>query len=239
MAVLRRPAHDRRRVRPLGRSGGDASGLAAAHTAWYFGLNVWVGVLAALVFSLSIGAFNGWLLHKTGLPSFLVTLGTFFVLQGVNLAVTRLVTGGVSSNTISDMDGFGRAPGGLRLEHRHRPGRHQDPGPLLDRAHGIASWVLLRTRVGNWIFAVGGDSAAARAVGVPVVATKVGLFMAVGFGAWLLRDAPALRVQQRAVRSGRRQRVHLHHRGRHRRLPAHRRLRLDRRCGDRRADLSA
>jgi simple sugar transport system permease protein len=44
---------------------------------------------------------------------------------------------------------------------------------------------LLRTRVGNWIFAVGGDAAAARAVGVPVVATKIGLFMGVGFCAWL------------------------------------------------------
>ena len=56
------------------------SGLAAALLSWYFGLNVWVGVLLALVFSLAIGAFNGWLLNKTGLPSFLVTLGTFFVL---------------------------------------------------------------------------------------------------------------------------------------------------------------
>jgi simple sugar transport system permease protein len=64
-----------------------SSGLAAAHTAWYLGLNVWSGVAFALVFSLAIGAFNGWLLHRTGLPSFLVTLGSFFVLQGVNLAI--------------------------------------------------------------------------------------------------------------------------------------------------------
>jgi simple sugar transport system permease protein len=46
--------------------------------------------------------------------------------------------------------------------------------------------VLLRTRVGNWIFAVGGDENAARAVGVPVKATKIGLFMAVGFCGWVL-----------------------------------------------------
>src|SRR5215213_1155185 len=85
------------------------SGLTAALTAWYFGLNVWIGVLIALVFSLAIGAFNGWLLHITGLPSFLVTLGTFFVLQGVNLAVTRIVAGGVSSNSINDIDGFDSA----------------------------------------------------------------------------------------------------------------------------------
>ena len=41
----------------------------------------------------------------------------------------------------------------------------------------VATWVLLRTRVGNWIFACGGDPNAARNVGVPVAAVKIGLFM--------------------------------------------------------------
>jgi simple sugar transport system permease protein len=163
-----------------------ASGLAAAHTAWYFGLNVWVGVFVALLFSLSIGAFNGWLLHKTGLPSFLVTLGTFFVLQGVNLAVTRIVTGGVSSNTISDMDGWASAQAVFASSIDLGPVAIKIPVLYWILLTALLSWLLLRTRVGNWIFAVGGDSAAARAVGVPVVATKVGLFMGVGFGAWLL-----------------------------------------------------
>jgi simple sugar transport system permease protein len=45
-------------------------------------------------------------------------------------------------------------------------------------------WVLLKTKIGNWIFAVGGDAAAARAVGVPVNKVKIGLFMTVGFFAW-------------------------------------------------------
>ena len=163
-----------------------ASGLAAAHTAWYFGLNVWVGVFVALVFSLGIGAFNGYLLHKTGLPSFLVTLGTFFVLQGVNLAVTRLVTGGVSSNTLTDMDGWASAQAVFASSFDLGPVSIKIPVLYWIVLTAVLSWLLLRTRVGNWIFAVGGDSAAARAVGVPVVATKVGLFMGVGFGAWLL-----------------------------------------------------
>jgi simple sugar transport system permease protein len=163
-----------------------ASGLAAAHTAWYFGLNVWVGVFVALLFSLAIGAFNGYLLHKTGLPSFLVTLGTFFVLQGVNLAVTRIVTGGVSSNTLTDMDGWASAQAVFASSFDLGPVSIKIPVLYWIVLTAVLSWLLLRTRVGNWIFAVGGDSAAARAVGVPVVATKVGLFMGVGFGAWLL-----------------------------------------------------
>jgi simple sugar transport system permease protein len=143
-------------------------------------------VFLALLFSLAIGAFNGWLLHTTGLPSFLVTLGTFFVLQGVNLAVTRIVTGGVSSNNITDMDGWSSAQAVFASSFDLGPVTIKIPVLYWVVLTAVLSWLLLRTRVGNWVFAVGGDSAAARAVGVPVVATKVGLFMAVGFGAWLL-----------------------------------------------------
>ena len=48
----------------------------------------------------------------------------------------------------------------------------------------IATWILLRTYLGNWIFSVGGSAPSARAVGVPVARVKIGLFMAVGFMAW-------------------------------------------------------
>ena len=50
----------------------------------------------------------------------------------------------------------------------------------------IATYVLFKTKVGNWIFAVGGNQDSARAVGVPVVRVKVGLFMLVGFCAWFV-----------------------------------------------------
>jgi len=50
----------------------------------------------------------------------------------------------------------------------------------------LATWVLLRTKIGNWIFAVGGEGESARAVGVPVNRVKIWLFMLVGFGCWFL-----------------------------------------------------
>ncbi len=50
----------------------------------------------------------------------------------------------------------------------------------------IGTWILLRTKIGNWIFAVGGQGDSARAVGVPVRRVKIGLFMLVGFGCWFL-----------------------------------------------------
>ena len=46
--------------------------------------------------ALAIGALNGVLVMRTRLPSFIVTLGTFFVLQGVNLAVTKILIDQVS-----------------------------------------------------------------------------------------------------------------------------------------------
>jgi simple sugar transport system permease protein len=176
------------------------SGLSASLIAWNLGLNVWVGVILALVVSVAVGAFNGWLLFKTGLPSFLVTLGTFFILQGVNLGVTRLLTGNVATADISDMDGFVSAQKVFGSEITLGPVTLKVTVLYWVVLTLIAAYVLLRTRVGNWIFAVGGDAAAARAVGVPVKATKIGLFMAVGFCAWL--SGMHLLFQFNTVQSG-------------------------------------
>ena len=161
-------------------------GLTAALTTWYFSLNVWLGILIALVVSLAVGAFNGWLLHVTKLPSFLVTLGTFFVLQGVNLAVTRIVAGGVSSNSINDVDGFDSAHAVFASNFNIGPVSIEITVVYWIILTVVGSLLLLRTRYGSWILAAGGDAPAARAVGVPVTATKIALFMGVGFCAWLL-----------------------------------------------------
>ncbi|MGM9472609.1 ABC transporter permease [Pseudarthrobacter sp. YS3] len=163
-----------------------SSALTASMFSWYFSTNVWVGVALALVVSLAIGFINGWILMKTKLPSFIVTLATFLMLTGLNLGLTRLIGGSVSSPSISNMDGFASARavfassvtiGGIDVKITVF---------IWIALVAVATWVLMRTRVGNWIFAVGGDENAARAVGVPVKATKIGLFMAVGFCGWIL-----------------------------------------------------
>jgi simple sugar transport system permease protein len=162
------------------------SALTASELSWQLTQNVWVGVLVALAVSLAVGALNGFLLMRTGLPSFLVTLGTFLMLQGLNLAVTKLLTGNVATDSIGDMDGFKQA--------RAVFASTVDIGGVGVKVTVfwwlgfavVATWVLLRTRFGNWVFAVGGDREAARSVGVPVGFTKVALFMSVGFAAWFV-----------------------------------------------------
>jgi simple sugar transport system permease protein len=162
-----------------------SSALCASMFAYQFNTNVWVGVAVAFVLSLSIGAFNGWMLVRTGLPSFLVTLGTFLMLQGINLAITRLVTGNVATNDISNMAGFDSAKA-IFATTFNIGGADVNVSILWWLALVAAgTWLLLRTRAGNWIFAVGGNASSARAVGVPVKRTKVTLFMGVGFCAWI------------------------------------------------------
>jgi simple sugar transport system permease protein len=163
-----------------------SSALCASLFSWYFAMNVWVGVALALVFSLSVGLVNGWILVRTKLPSFIVTLATFLMLAGLNLAVTRAIGGAVSTPSIAGLDGFASAQAIFAADVVIAGFEFKIPIVYWLVLVIAASWILLRTRVGNWIFAVGGDANAARAVGVPVTRTKIGLFMAVGFCGWLL-----------------------------------------------------
>ena len=162
------------------------SALAASMFSWFFAVNVWVGVLVALVVSLSIGFVNGWLLMRTKLPSFIVTLSTFLMLTGLNLALTRLIGGSVSSPSISTMDGFDAAKAVFASSVSIFGVDVRITVFYWIALVVVASFILLKTRIGNWIFAVGGDENAARAVGVPVARTKIGLFMGVGLCGWLL-----------------------------------------------------
>ncbi|WP_428394677.1 ABC transporter permease [Lichenicoccus sp.] len=146
--------------------------------------SIWLGVALALLLSLGIGFLNGYLLIRTKLHSFLVTLSTFLMLQGLNIAVTKLITGNVATDDISNLPGF-------NVAHAIFASTLKFGGVSINIAiiywlvfAIAATWVLLHTRFGNWIFAVGGQVDSARAVGIPVMRVKVGLFVLVGFAAW-------------------------------------------------------
>jgi simple sugar transport system permease protein len=160
------------------------SSLAASLFAFQLGLNVWVGIFFALALSLGIGFLNGFLVMRTGIPSFLITLGSFLMLAGLNIAVTRGLTDSVASPRIADMDGYELAQKVFATQFELFGMEIWITVVYWFVFVAIATWILLRTKVGNWIYAVGGDAESARAVGVPVAKTKIGLFMAVGFMAW-------------------------------------------------------
>ena len=163
-----------------------SSALMASMLSYELTANVWVGVVLSLVAALSVGALNGYLVIRTGIPSFLVTLGSFFILGGLNLALTRLVTGNVATHDISDMDGFTQAQAlfASSIEIAGVSLRVTVVWWLVFAA--LATWVLRRSPYGNWIFAVGGAPLSARALGLPVRRVKLALFMTVGFAAWFV-----------------------------------------------------
>src|SRR5512133_3066341 len=81
---------------------GLITGIMMSH--WH--INVWVSILTSLVVALSIGFLNGVLVMKTGVPSFIVTLATFFVLRGVNLAGVKQVIHQVSVVDFQSASGY-------------------------------------------------------------------------------------------------------------------------------------
>lgn len=56
------------------------------------GLNLWWAVLITFLLAMAIGWFNGTMVERTSLPSFIVTLGTFFILIGGKLGFAKRFT---------------------------------------------------------------------------------------------------------------------------------------------------
>jgi simple sugar transport system permease protein len=170
-----------------------STALVTATLATQAGWNVWLALLASLIFALGVGAFNGWLVMRTGLPSFIVTLGTFLALQGLNLGVTRLVTGTVQVSGMRSTDGYESA-GFVFASTVDIGGTAFQISIVWWIGFAVlAAWLLVRSRFGNWIFAVGGSAQSSRAVGVPVVRTKILLFMTTALAAWLVGSINILR----------------------------------------------
>ena len=60
-----------------------------------------MAIVVAFAFALAIGCFNGMLVVKTGLPSFIVTLAMLFLLAGLTIGLTRILT----DSTIVSLNG--------------------------------------------------------------------------------------------------------------------------------------
>src|ERR687892_2292408 len=69
-----------------------AAGMIIGISTAEYGLPLLVGVLLAFAVALVVGFLNGYLVIKTGLPSFIVTLGMLFALRGLTIGFARLLT---------------------------------------------------------------------------------------------------------------------------------------------------
>jgi simple sugar transport system permease protein len=160
--------------------------LVTAQAGGGFGWSFWPAVAVALVLSLLIGAFNGALVMSTKLPSFIITLGSLFIFRGLTIALTRSLTNRTQLGDLDQVAGYESARALLAGQLNFGGARFSITILWWILLTILATWVLLRTRQGNWIFGAGGDANAARNVGVPVTRLKVALFMTTALAAFLV-----------------------------------------------------
>jgi simple sugar transport system permease protein len=157
------------------------SGYGALY-ALRLGLPSEVAVLAALGTGLTIGLINGLLVVITKIHSFIITLGTMLVVRSVlNAAVQGVPSKLGIDPALQNLIG-GENLAGFRMSLLWFL--------LLTAASTV---FLLRTRQGNWTYAMGQNRTAAQNLGVPVRAMTILLFMISGFGAAVLGLVQATR----------------------------------------------
>ncbi len=152
-------------------------GTMVGLTGWamyYFGnelsLPPIVTILSTLAFGALLGTINGIILVRTGLPSFIITLATSLVFRGI----LTMNTSGFPV-VVRFPNSYAQAIAG-----KHLFGYRMSLLWFIVVAV-LATLFLLRTRMGNWTFAIGQNPTAAKNLGVPVARTTVTLFALSGF----------------------------------------------------------
>jgi simple sugar transport system permease protein len=202
------------------------AGTVIAIVSVQWGWPVWIAILCAFAVALAIGALNGWLVIRTGLPSFIVTLAFLYILRGLTIWLSILTTrqtiiGGVGAAAEGDWLAWlfgGKILGSLFVwladagliatyDRGSRIGQ-----PIVDGIPMLIVWaiglmifahvLLTRTRFGNWIFAAGGDAQAARYVGVPVDRVKILMFMFTAFCATVFATCQVMEFGSAAADRG-------------------------------------
>ncbi len=199
------------------------AGMMIAIPTIYFHWPLWAAIVFAFAGSMALGWLNGYIVIKTRLPSFIVTLAFLFILRGLTLALSimfanRTIVSGVGDLAANDWLASLLFHGNFATGLFHWLGSHgwiavlDDGSPLVKGIPKVIAWwvvlaagaafVLSRTRFGNWMFAVGGDANAAKNVGVPVRKVKVSLFVFTAFCACLFATLQVCDVGSAAADRG-------------------------------------
>ena len=202
------------------------SGIIIAITSVSWGWPVWLSILTAFALAMAIGALNGYLVIKTGLPSFIVTLAFLYILRGLTIfgaiATTRkTIIGGVREAAEGDwlaplfggkvLTGLFQWLADIGLLETFSRGTRMGQ-PIVEGIPMLIVWaivlivfghiLLTRTRFGNWIYASGGDAQAARYAGVPVNRVKITMFMFTAFCATVFATAQVMEFGSAAADRG-------------------------------------
>lgn len=202
------------------------SGIVIALMSVTLGFPMWAAILTAFAVALAIGALNGYLVIKTGLPSFIVTLAFLYILRGLTIfaaiaTTNKTIIGGLRDAAegdwlaalfggkilngvfvwLADMGIIGKFVAGNRAGQ-----------PVVDGIPMLIVWaivliifahvLLTRTQFGNWIFASGGNAQAASYSGVPVNRVKILMFMFTAFCATVFATCQVMEFGSAAADRG-------------------------------------
>jgi simple sugar transport system permease protein len=170
---------------------GGATAIVMALLVGKYHWNTWLAIIGTLVFASVVGLINGFTVVKTKLPSFIVTLATFFILRGVTVGGVLLLNHGSTQVSVNSPHPSGLSSaktifGSSFFKSGVLPGGYSTAIIWFLIVTIAGQWVLSRTTFGNWIFASGGDENAARNVGVPVARTKIVMFLSTALAAALV-----------------------------------------------------
>lgn len=163
-----------------------SSSIIVALLGGFYGWNIWAAIAVAFAVALLIGMLNGALVLRTGLPSFIVTLGVLFMVRGATIGFTRIVTGRTQVGNLNQAPAYDGAHTIFSSDVSVAGAGFSISILWWVLVVALCSYILLRTPFGNWIFGVGGNFQASRNVGVPVARVKMLLFMGTAAAACLV-----------------------------------------------------
>src|SRR6516165_2933023 len=141
----------------------------------YWGLPMWIGLIAALAAGALCGSVSGTLVAKAKIPPFIATLGMMLLLKGLSLVIS-------SDKPIY----FNDTPGFTAISQDSLLGEFFPSLPIpnaamiLFIAAILASIVLNRTALGRYTFAIGSNEEAVRLSGVNVDRWKIAIYSVSG-----------------------------------------------------------
>ncbi len=172
-----------------------AGSMTVAIVSGHYGMPILVGIGAALALGALVGLVNGFLVVRTAVPSFLVTLGTLFAVAGLTLGLSVLLTGTTSVSIKAGPEAkwlLGRFIGGI----------YQVTIFWWIATALIFGFILHYSHWGNWILAMGGDKVSARNAGIPTEKMTILLFMSSGVSATFVGLSQAILYNSAQVSAG-------------------------------------
>ena len=170
------------------------------------GLPIWLSILISMALTTGLGVINGLIVVRTGLPSFIVTLATMFIIAGLssvlvlgltNITFIRIDPALIATDPLAQFFNWK-----LSLKFDLATSDLYVSVVWWIVIAAIGAYVLSRRKFGNWILGVGGSPNAARNLGVPVARVKITLFAATAFSASILAACQSMQFASADIQRG-------------------------------------